>query len=356
LQREKATRQPGEDQLARDKTMDLRRLKAFVTVAEHGTVSKATDVLHITQPALSRQISGLERELGFKLFGRAGRRLVLTARGEQLLADCRSLLGHACAVAERAQALRRGEIKVLKVAASALTIDGLFPTFLHRYAQQFPGVQLALIEADAQKHLDLLERGEAHLSVNVLNVVQVDDHRFASYLLPQFHILAACMPTLDLGRTDTIEIRRLAEHPLLLPDASYATRKLFDQACRQAGVRPNILVESAAAHALLALAEEGHGVAIIPSVLRTDRSPVRTMQVTHRCEPLHIALAVLWDKRSTLPGYAEGFSELLAAHIREVFPISRPSRADAAAEVTTHGIQAEIECVQVTCAPSQAKL
>jgi DNA-binding transcriptional LysR family regulator len=338
--------------------MDLRRLKAFVTVAEHGTVSKATDVLHITQPALSRQISGLEREFGFKLFGRAGRRLVLTARGEQLLADCRSLLGHAGAVTERAQALRRGELKVLKVAASALTIDGLFPTFLHRYAQRFPGVRLALIEADAQKHLDLLERGEAHLSVNVLDVVQVDEHRFASYLLPQFHILAACMPTLDIGGADTIEIRRLVEHPLLLPDASYATRNLFDQACRLAGVRPNILVESAAAHALLALAEEGHGIAIIPSVLRTNRSPVRTMQVTHHREPLHIALAVLWDKRRTLPHYAEDFSELLVAHIREVFPLSRHPRADTEteAEVTTRRIPAEIECARATCSPSQAKL
>jgi DNA-binding transcriptional LysR family regulator len=161
----------------------------------------------------------------------------------------------------------------------------------------------------------------------------VDDDRFASYLLPQFHIAAACAPTLDCGGTDTIEIRRLVEHPLLLPDASYATRKLFDQACRLAGVRPNILVESAAAHALLALAEEGHGIAIIPSILRTDRSPVRTMQVTHRCEPLQIALAVLWDRRRTLPHYAEGFSESLAAHIRDVFPGSRPSRADPGGEV-----------------------
>src|SRR5215207_243493 len=126
--------------------MDLRRLKTFVTVAEHGTVSKAADVLHITQPALSRQINGLEQELGFELFQRAGRRLLLTPRGEQLLGDCRSLLAHAGTVGERAQALRRGELKVLKVATSALTIEGAFPIFLHRYAERFPGVRLALIE------------------------------------------------------------------------------------------------------------------------------------------------------------------------------------------------------------------
>ena len=193
--------------------MDLRRLKTFITVAEHGTVSKAAEVLHITQPALSRQIGGLEQELGFELFQRAGRRLLLTPRGEQLLGDCRSLLAHAGMVGERAQALRRGELKVLRVATSALTIEGLFPIFLHRYAQRFPGVRLALIEADAAEHLTMLEQGEADLAISVLNVVPVDEHRFASHLLPLFQMFAACAPTFDIEQTDTIEIRDLVQHP-----------------------------------------------------------------------------------------------------------------------------------------------
>jgi DNA-binding transcriptional LysR family regulator len=229
--------------------MDLRRLKTFVTVAEHGTVSKAADVLHITQPALSRQINGLEQELGFELFQRAGRRLLLTPRGEQLLGDCRSLLAHAGTVGERAQALRRGELKVLKVATSALTIEGAFPIFLHRYAERFPGVRLALIEADAAEHLTMLEQGEADLAISVLNVVPVDEHRFASYLLPLFQLLAACAPTFDMEETDTIEIRRLVQHPLLLPNPTYATRNVFDAACRLAGVRPNVLREQRRARA-----------------------------------------------------------------------------------------------------------
>ena len=69
--------------------MDLRHTRTFVTVAELGTVSKAALRLRIAQPALSRQISDLEQELGFKLFDRVGRRLLLTGEGEQLLADCR---------------------------------------------------------------------------------------------------------------------------------------------------------------------------------------------------------------------------------------------------------------------------
>ncbi len=67
--------------------MDLRRLRTFVAVAELGTVSKAAVRLRIGQPALSRQLSDLQQELGLKLFDRVGRRLALTVQGDQLLAD-----------------------------------------------------------------------------------------------------------------------------------------------------------------------------------------------------------------------------------------------------------------------------
>ena len=65
--------------------MDLRHLRTFVAVAEQGTVSKASLRLRVAQPALSRQISDLEAELGIKLFDRIRRRLVLTGEGERLL-------------------------------------------------------------------------------------------------------------------------------------------------------------------------------------------------------------------------------------------------------------------------------
>jgi DNA-binding transcriptional LysR family regulator len=133
-----------------------------------------------------------------------------------------------------------------------------------------------------------------------------------------------CFPA---ERGDSIDIRRLVQHPLLLLDPSYATRNIFDAACRVAGVKPNMFVESGAAHALLALAEAGHGIAVVPSILPLNHRKLRTMRVTHRREPLQIALAVLWDKRRALPRYAGGFAETLAADMREVFaPEQRPSK------------------------------
>jgi len=122
--------------------MDLRHARTFVTVAELGTVSKAGLHLRVAQPALSRQISDLEQELGLKLFDRVGRRLVLTSEGEQLLGDCRNLLSYAGAVGERAQLLRRGNSGLLKVAASPQHIESVFSQFLPRYAQRYPDVRV----------------------------------------------------------------------------------------------------------------------------------------------------------------------------------------------------------------------
>jgi len=305
--------------------MDLKRISTFVTVAEQGGVSKASQRLNITQPALSRQISGLEHELGFDLFERIGRRLLLSPRGEQFLRECRNLLSHAATLDDRAKELRRGDMDVLRIAASSEPIEALFPTFLDRYAVRYPSVRLVLIEADAVEQLTMLERGEVHLAANVINVIHLDIERFASYLLPHFHVLAASAPSLGIGSADTIDVLQLVDHPLLVPKASFATRILFDAACRLAGVRPNIFVESVSGHALLALAEAAHGVAIVPSIMQPERQSLRVMRVTHKGEPLRIAPGILWDKRRTLPRYAEGFSELLTQHIWETFPFSRPA-------------------------------
>src|ERR1044071_9220291 len=110
--------------------MDLRQIRTFVTVAELGTVSKAALRLHVAQPALSRQLALLADELGVRLFDRGGRRLLLTSAGEELLGHCRGLLNYARAVGEHAEVLRRGDVGVLRVAASPHLIEGLFPQFL----------------------------------------------------------------------------------------------------------------------------------------------------------------------------------------------------------------------------------
>jgi DNA-binding transcriptional LysR family regulator len=305
--------------------MDLRHARTFVTVADLGTVSKAATRLHIAQPALSRQIRDLEQELGLNLFDRVGRRLVLTGEGEQLLGDCRGLLNCASSIGERAQQLRRGDAGILKVAASPQFIEGTLSGFLDRFTQRYPNVQVKVIEAIAWSDtFGMLERGEIHLGQNLLRVVQPDDPRFASHPLEAVDLLAASHAPLMLEKSGAIEIAHLAAQPLLVLDTSFVTRRTFDATCRLAGIEANIVFESRTPHTLLAMAERGHGVAIVPSAVRIDRYPLRIVRVTYGGEPLREYLAVFWDKRRSLPSYATAFCDMLAEYVREVFPISRP--------------------------------
>ncbi len=304
--------------------MDFRHVRTFVTVAEQGTVSKAALRLGVAQPALSRQISDFEAELGIRLFDRIRKRLVLTGEGERLLADCRNILSAVNSLGERAELLRRADTGVLKIAATPQMIDGVFSTFLHRFAASYPKVKIKLSEAVGTEPLAKLERGELHLAINFLQAIQSEHHEFASFPLPPIEFLAAGHKALRLGSNGNVEIGSLAVHPLLLLEGSFGVRTTFDAACRLAGFKPQIFIESRAPHTLLSLAEAGHGVAIVPSVLPTHRYRLTIARITYRRSPLQGLLTVLWDRRRVLPKYAKDFCEFLDAHMREVFPISQP--------------------------------
>lgn len=305
--------------------MHLRQALTFLTVAELGTVSKAALRLRVAQPALSRQIMELEHELGLRLFDRVGRRLLLTGEGEQLIAGCRVLLNCASAVKEQAQLLRHGETGVLKVAGSPQHIESVLSGFLHRYAQRYPNVQVRISEGTGSEIQALLERGEVHLGQNLLHAVKLDDRHFGSLPLGSVELLAVCHPSTPLGARRTIEVAQLVEFPLLLMDSGFGFRRAFDAASRMARLKPNIRFESRNPHTLLALAEAGAGVAIVPSQLQCHRYRLRIAGLTYRGRALREPLTISWDRRRPLPRFATDYCAMLAAYMREIFPISRPT-------------------------------
>jgi DNA-binding transcriptional LysR family regulator len=306
--------------------MDLRYARTFVTVAEVGTVSKAAVRLHVAQPALSRQIANLELELGLRLFDRVGRRLMLTSEGEQLLGDCRHLLSSADSLRERARLLVGGETGALKVAASPQFIEGVLAGFLHRYRERYPNVHVTVIEAIAWSDtLGMLERGEIHLGQNLLRAVNSSDTRFAVHPLEVVDLLAAAREPFVGSRQAGLDIGHLATQPLLVLDTSFVSRRTFDATCRLAGFEPNIVFESRTPHTLLAMAEHGHGIAVVPSAVQANRYALNVIGVTYRGEPLRERLAVFRDARRTLPQYAAAFCNMLTEYTRDVLPLSRPT-------------------------------
>jgi DNA-binding transcriptional LysR family regulator len=122
------------------------------------------------------------------------------------------------------------------------------------------------------------------------------------------------------SRRRTLDIAELAGEPWLLLHTNFASRVWFDAACDVAQIRPRVLLESAAPQTIIALAREGHGVAVIPSTALVPREGVHAAPLVQRGAAIGRWLTASWDPQRFLASYAEQVFEELVAHTRRGYP------------------------------------
>ena len=295
--------------------MELRHLRYFAAVAEAGGVSKAAARLRITQPALGRQVRDLERELGVPLFDRIGRRVQLTAEGEDLLRRCRTLLTDAESLVERSRALASGTTGVLRVGATPQTLESLLVPFMPRFRRSHPGVDVHFVEDGGPRLFGHIERGAIHLALTAAG-----DARFAGrHLFPA--VAMAVMPRgHPLAKRRRVDVAALEAVPLLLLRRDFGTRQWFDAACQARRLRPSVVLESAAPQTLVALAAIGYGVAVVPSNVRIAGRGLHLAPVMDGAAVIGGWLTASWHPRRFLPRFGEAFVDELARFSRHSYP------------------------------------
>jgi DNA-binding transcriptional LysR family regulator len=295
--------------------MDLHQLRTFVAIAEAGGVARAAARLNLSQPAASRQIQVLEAEFGLLLFDRVGRRVRLTADGEDLLRRSRQLVAEADQLRERARALRSGSSGTITIGATPPMIEVVLASFLPEFRRSHPGIEVRVVEDGGAGLVARLERGEVQLAY-----VPSGDDRFVGRLLYPIHVIAVIARPHLLWRARCLDIADLANEPLLVLHPRFGSREWFDQACRAASVRPRILLESSAPNALISLAAGGYGIAILPSAVRLTSAAVRAVPLVDRGAAIGRWTMLAHDPRRFLPPYAVAFRDELAAHAERVYP------------------------------------
>jgi LysR family cyn operon transcriptional activator len=295
--------------------MNLQQLRTFVAIADTGGVARAANTVHLSQPAASRQMQVLEADLGVLLFDRLGRRIRLTAEGEDLLRRARRLVAEADSLRERARALRSGHSGQIKIGATPPMIETVLASFLAKYRRRHPGIDISIIEDGGAGLIARLERGEVQLAY-----VPIGDERFRGRLLYPIHVIAVLPDSHPLSRAAALEIAKLANEPLLLLHRSFASRQWFDAACQTANINPNVLLESGAPNAVLGLAAAGYGIGILPSMLRYPPQGVRAVPLVHRQAPIGKWTRLAWDPDRFLAPYVETFKEELVRHAQRTYP------------------------------------
>jgi LysR family transcriptional regulator, cyn operon transcriptional activator len=295
--------------------MNLRFLRTFVAIVDNAGVARGAARLNLTQSAASRQIQALENELGLRLFARIGRSVRLTREGEDLLVRSRRLLADVAALGERASALKSGEVGVLRVGATPQVIETLLAGFLLHYRKRHLGVEVYLVEDGGARLPGRLERGDVDIAI-----MPAGEDRFRGELLYPMYVLAVLPQRHGLRRSAVIDVTELADEPLLRLTSGFASHDWFEAACQVAHVRPRVLLESVAPQTLIALAQAGHGIAVVPSPVRIPRTGVCVAVVVHRGVPIGRWTVAAWEPQRFLPRYGEQFIEEVVAHCRRDYP------------------------------------
>ncbi|MFJ7217789.1 LysR family transcriptional regulator [Amycolatopsis sp. NPDC098790] len=202
--------------------MELRALRYFVTVADELHFGRAAERLHIAQPAVSRQIAGLERELGERLFDRSPRRVRLTAAGHRVLAAARDAL----AAADRVRTAAAGPRGVMRIGTAA-GVTARLERGIDALRAQSPAFEVKLVDLPQAARLTALRQGEIDLALARGVAAAPGVRVLSAWTEPLYAVVSARHPA--AGR-EAVGVAELADGDLRVPDPSVAA------VLREAGV------------------------------------------------------------------------------------------------------------------------
>lgn len=241
--------------------MDIKQLRALVTVSDTGSVTKAARLLHVVQPAVSRHIRSLEDEIGVPLFERTRHGMVLTPAGEILTTRARRALLEL----ERARAELqpdRGTVQgIVTVGLLESTVDVLAAPLTQAVATQHPDVDLRLLSAFSGHLQQWLDDGEVDLTL-LYNLSPTPSISAVPLLTEP---LWAVGPAAALPAPDDLTWAQLAHRPLVLPVSGHGLRVLIDDAMSSIGSTPAIACETNSMPLQKSLVQRGHGWTVLPA-------------------------------------------------------------------------------------------
>ena len=288
--------------------MELRHLRYFVAVAEEENVSRAALKLHVSQPALSRQVRDLEEELGFPLLERSAKSVRLTEAGRAFLTEARAVLQRAEDAVKAARAIATGGRGELHVGYAPSLTARILPRALRAFQAELPKVRVRLHDLSTEEMLAGLRAGKlqiafvAHPTRAMLRGLHFEE-------LTRDPLFLAVAPKHRLARHRAVTLGDIAREPMV----AY-TRKDYPEAHEMllavfAGLKdkPRIVEEHDSVTSLIAAVEAGTGVALTPQSL-TCMAGLRLKLVPILPAPEPLVVGAAWSKDG-LAAAAERFLE-----------------------------------------------
>lgn len=254
--------------------MELRHLRYFVAVAELENVSRAALRLHVSQPALSRQVRDLEEELGFPLLRRSAKAVQLTDAGRVFLTEARAVLARTEAAVAAAREVATGRRGELHVGYAPVPTVRLLPPTLRAFQTEVPGVRVKLHDLSPEEMLAGLRKGSLQIAFLVRPTrAMLRGLRFEA--LVQDELRVAVPHGHRFARLRAVPVAALAAEPLVAysrkdyPEYHDTLETLF----ATSAVRPRIVEEHDSGVSLVTAVEAGNGLALVSQTLACTTGP-----------------------------------------------------------------------------------
>lgn len=278
--------------------IDIRQLKYFIAVAETSHVGRAAELLNMSQPPLSRQISLLEKELKAGLFIRHPKGVSLTPAGEQFLTDAKGVVTALEQACRNASQVAHGEAGELVVGFMMHTVYNIVPALTKGFMTRYPDIKLRLQEVVPSELIAQVQKGDVDAAIMLnpgsskkLSLMRIREEVFC-LAIPAEHPLAS---------KALIDADDLENQPLIATPQRVAPilRDAVDSYCARAGFSANVILETQLQQTIISLVAEGLGIAMVPEAMKN----ANVNGVVYR--PLHnapvVEYVILWRKDNINP-------------------------------------------------------
>jgi DNA-binding transcriptional LysR family regulator len=286
--------------------MELRHLRYFVAVAEAENVSRAAVKLHLSQPALSRQIRDLEGEMGFSLFKRSAKSVRLTDAGRVFLEEARGILDRVGQAVESARVIAKGEAGELHVGYAPTLAARILPPTLRAFQAGNPGVRVKLHDLSTGEMLEGLCEGRLQLAFLVRPATAgLRGLRFEELMRDPLRLAVA--PDHPFARKQVVKLEEAAHEAFIVysrkdyPDHHDLLNEVFSAGHG----RLRIAEEHDGVSSLISAVEAGNGVALVSQSIACIAG-VRMKLIALVPEPRPLVVGIGFPRGRVAPA-AEGF-------------------------------------------------
>lgn len=240
--------------------MTLLQLEIIKTVVDTGSFTKASEILGLTQSAVSHAIAGLETEFGICLLHRNRTGILLTEAGKELLFNIRETLNHAEQIKQKVSEMQGIITGKIRIGCFSTVAAKLLPGILKQFNANYPAVKIQLLEGSYTEIEKWIASGNVDLGFVLLPNKELDVTPLIQdeyvVLLPETHRLTGA---------SFIRIQEIATEPFIMPLAG--CEMFVNKAFEQLNAKPNVLFEVEHSNTILAMVQNGLGISIVPEML-----------------------------------------------------------------------------------------